>query len=311
MNAALIIAYKRSDCLTGIVDSLHEGGIQKIYAAIDGPKIGQEGTDLIERTLKKACATYGIQLLIWKRSTNLGLAVSVISGVDWFFNLEDEGIIVEDDLVLSPDFVKFSKLSLEEMKHHSDVLMVSGNQFSDEFWIRNIATSTNYPMVWGWATSASRWKVMRKLIVSEKLDWSKSTAKFAVRNYWAAGQFRAHKGYLNSWAVPLAAGMRAGNFSCILPPVNLVSNVGTDSSATHTISLSANMHASVQELNRNIIYELGAEGIRFNNTWLERNHFGIRKRNSFSLGKARILGILKEPTLKPLSDRVAEIELPT
>ena len=90
--------------------SNYEGGIKKIYAAIDGPKIGQEGSDLIESTLKKVCAKYDLQLLIWRRKTNLGLAASVISGIDWFFNLEDEGIIVEDDLVFSPDFVKFSQV---------------------------------------------------------------------------------------------------------------------------------------------------------------------------------------------------------
>ena len=146
MNAALIIAYKRLDCLPGIVDSLSKGGIKKIYAAIDGPKIEEVGNDLVERVLVQECARYGIQLLVWKRSSNLGLAASVISGADWFFSLENEGIIVEDDLVFSPDFVRFAKLSLEVMNLHPDVLMVSGNQFSDQFRDNNVATTTNYPI---------------------------------------------------------------------------------------------------------------------------------------------------------------------
>jgi hypothetical protein len=310
MNAALIIAYKRSDCLLGIVDSLFKGGIKKIYVAIDGLKIEEEESDLVERVLKQACATYGIELLIWKRSSNLGLAASVISGADWFFGLEAEGIIVEDDLVFSPDFVHFAKVSLEIMKHEPDILMVSGNQFSDNFRLNNIATITNYPMVWGWATSANRWELMRKLVLSERLDWSKSTAKLAVRNYWASGQYRARLGYMNSWAVPLAAAMRAGNFFCILPPANLVSNVGTDSSATHTIKISANMHAVVRKLDPEVNFQLDSDGLRFNNLWLEKFHFGIRKRNILSLYKARIKSKFEKPRLNSLTERVDEIKLP-
>lgn len=310
MNAALIIAYKRSDCLACIVDALFKGGINSIYVAIDGPKSSDVKNSSIENILKETCGSYGIQLKIWKRTSNLGLAASVISAVDWFFNSEDQGLIIEDDLVFTSDFVFFAKLSLKEIKDNSNILMVSGNQFSDEFSIQNIATTVNYPMVWGWATSANKWKVMRNLILTERLDWSRSTAKRRVRNYWAAGHHRAHCGYMNSWAVPLAAAMRSKNLSCLLPPVNLVSNVGTDSGATHTITLSANMHAPVNKLEPNVNFNLSSEGLEYNNQWLEKYHFKITIRNIFSLYKARILGIFKDPPMSSLKQRVFDTELP-
>lgn len=309
MNSALLVAYKRSDCISKIVKSLSEGNIKKLYVAIDGPKPGEKRNSEIETKLNEASQMYGIDIFIWTRKKNLGLAAAVITAVDWFFSLEEEGLILEDDLMFNSDFVNFVQIALDEIKNHKDCLMISGNQFSDEFEIQNQASITNYPMVWGWATTASKWAIMRDLILTENLDWSRFTDALSVRSYWAAGQFKSHKGYINSWAVPLAAAMRAENKTCLLPPINLVSNIGTDSSATHTMIQSANMHAKIDTLNFDINFDFGSKSLEINNSWLEKFHFGIRNRNIFSYLKALIISKLHTPALAPLTQRVKESEL--
>jgi hypothetical protein len=54
--------------------------------------------------------------------------------------------------------------------------------------------------------------------------------------FWKTGKRRALNSYIDAWDIPLAEGMVSTNFFTLVPPVNLISNLGFDSSATHTVT---------------------------------------------------------------------------
>ena len=54
------------------------------------------------------------------------------------------------------------------------------------------------------------------------------------RIYWLEGARRAYQGYVDVWDTALVALINSGPFFTLLPPTNLISNIGNDSVATHT-----------------------------------------------------------------------------
>ena len=91
---------------------------------------------------------------------NLGLAASIIAGVSKIFEIADEVIVLEDDLIVTSNFLSFMNQALTRFQLDKKVFSISGYSF-------NISGSktTNYDAYflnrgwsWGWATWKDRWK---------------------------------------------------------------------------------------------------------------------------------------------------------
>ncbi len=253
---ALILAYRRQDHLLNILNSLREGGITRIYLSIDGPRfpedlqIGQAIQELVENY----CAQYSLELKLMRPKINLGLSLAVLSALDWFFAQEQMGLIIEDDLFFQADFVIFCRMALIEFEADEQVWVISGNRYDKHIVCPSTNSWSTYPMIWGWASWADRWPEMRNSIISTTL-LNKNSIKFSVREYWKAGLRRVNTGILNSWAVPLAVQMKFNERYCVLPPVNLVSNIGIDLSAEHTSSQTWHTNREVRKLPSSFNFE--------------------------------------------------------
>ena len=106
----VLFAYARLDHLRQTVESLRanrEAGSTSLYVFCDGPK--HEGhksqTDAV-RAYVDSIEGFASVTRIY-RDQNLGLARSIISGVSETLSTHDSVIVMEDDLVVSPYFLKF------------------------------------------------------------------------------------------------------------------------------------------------------------------------------------------------------------
>ena len=233
--SCLLIAYKRHEGVLRLLDQCNNSRVKKIYIAIDGPTdfetfISQEKllNDANEFATKNE-----IELLVKRSYKNSGAAVSVISALDWFFACEEEGIIFEDDIDPHVDFFRFCKNNLQIYKNDFDVWMISGTQL---FPLENDNLSmswVNYPMIWGWATWAAKWKEMKFQILEQNIEF-RGIREVSVRNFWQIGKRRALRGQIDAWDIPLAGSMRNLNKYALMPKKNLISNLGFDQHATHT-----------------------------------------------------------------------------
>lgn len=260
----LIIGFSRKEGVERTLLSLVTAGSMRVYLAIDGPKNQNQALlqEEMRASAEKIAAKTGMELHIWQRKQNLGLAVSVVTAIDWFFSEVEEGIILEDDLKFEKSFIDFVESGLEEFRNDSDTWLVSGNRFdSIELFNAKNAWST-YPLIWGWATWKDRWAIMRELLISDGKVIN-SIQETRVRNYWKTGFQRASSGKLDSWAAPLAAIQHSLRKYSLLPSTNLVSNLGQDVYATHTLTNAAH-------LNLDICIEAGV------------NEFSIANRQSIS-----------------------------
>jgi hypothetical protein len=122
--------------------------------------------------------------------------------------------------------------------------MISGTQLYPGLTDHSLAI--NYPMIWGWGAWAENWLVIRKSLLRKK-SVSLSQLWDSRTTFWKVGANRALNGLVDTWDTPIAYEFYRNDFKCIIPPFNLVSNIGTDIFAAHTSVEKFPMHFPISE----------------------------------------------------------------
>lgn len=232
----LIIAYCRVTNVLKLITDLHSQNVTKIYLAIDGAKLSHDNLQSqIEDGARALATRLNIDLKIWRRDSNLGPAVSVITAIDWFFSHEYSGVIIEDDLILSSDAISFFESSLSRFADVKNVFLVTGsNYFEDCDAVEGKLLATHYPVIWGWASWRSRWEGYRNSLDNlHNLDIPLARHE---RWYWKTGLRRCMNGITDAWDIPLVTYQLSHDYISIISKVNLISNCGADSFAGNTFS---------------------------------------------------------------------------
>ncbi len=175
---------------------------------------------------------------IIERPINYGLSKSIIDGVSEILDIYDSIIVLEDDIVTSPFFLKFMNEALSAYKEHTNIGSITGYSLP-------ISIPTDYAMdiylthrhsSWGWATY--RW-------VWEKVDWDvmdysdfkKDKKKRDLFNI--AGEDMAEmldkqmQSKINSWSIRFDYSCFLRRLYSVAPVKGLVRNIGFDSSGIH------------------------------------------------------------------------------
>lgn len=231
----LIIAYSRPGGVRTLLESMEVANVSKVYIAIDGPRdeTDTRNRKLILKIVEEYSQKGSMNIQVLARELNLGVGAGVISAIDWFFENEESGIILEDDLVPSRSFFEYSSMCLSQFDWDPEVWVISGTQVFPNRNQPSISTWSHYPMIWGWAGWASKWKLMRTSLLRHK-SFKPLLSLSARFHFWRVGANRTLLGKVDTWDIPLAFEFYYQRKLCLLPPVNLISNVGNDSIAAHT-----------------------------------------------------------------------------
>ena len=183
---------------------------------------------------------------------NKGLARSIIDGISFVLKGSNRVIVLEDDLVVSPYFLKYMNSGLEVYKDEAQVASIHGycypiKRTSEEtFFLRGADC-------WGWATWRRAWDNFEP-------DGDKLLSKLAqeglIRKFDFDGAYPyvrmlkdQIKGKNNSWAIRWHASCFIKNMMTLYPAVSLVQNIGNDNSGTHcNTSSSFNVNLSDQPI---------------------------------------------------------------
>jgi hypothetical protein len=307
--AALIVAYSRPDGVAKILQVLVSNKISDIYISIDGPKNDLDKDNqkkIVDEASKYIDSETRIHVV--KRIQNLGAAGGVLAAVDWFFAEEEMGIIIEDDLRFDVDFCEFALNALDQYRNDPKVWMISGTQLFPNYFVNGQVTWSNYPMIWGWAGWADKWKIMREAIVADKKI---EISKLLDRRYlfWLIGAKRALVGKVDAWDTPLAFEFQKRKKLCVLPPINLVTNIGDDNVATNTSNKEKSLHLKIEKLPSNIDLsnEPNSKELQQYNLLLEKNVFRIKYRHVLIPYYSLLLDFIRFPKRnrkRPLSQRI-------
>jgi hypothetical protein len=307
----LILGYSRPEKVQNLIKTCVELGSKNIYLAIDG----QKGKNLLIRDqFDSILATYGsaneVRLKVWHRDSNLGTPVSMITAIDWFFKQEPAGIILEDDIEITQEFLKFVDTALRQFEKDEEVWCVSGCQFvmSQE---PNSYSWCHYPLIWGWATWREKWRTIRSEILEIPMGFKRDSS-MTLNGYWNLGFNRSTGGKVESWAIPFAAKMWLLDKYCVLPPVNLTRNNGNDSVATHTKGDIWPLNLKIERLaTESLLSNVGRGHIaRFVDAELESSLFRVRKRQVISFAYFRIKSLFRKKGRNDLNLRVRRVIIP-
>jgi hypothetical protein len=110
----LLIIHKRPAETRQVFEAIRRYRPDRLYVVADGPRLHVEGEQVLaEQARAEATAVdWPCRLITLFRIENMGCGPSVKTGIDWFFEAEEKGVILEDDCVPGPDFFQFCQTLL-------------------------------------------------------------------------------------------------------------------------------------------------------------------------------------------------------
>ena len=130
----------------------------EFYLYSDGAKTDAASGE-VETTrvvLQDWAAAHDAQVI--EQPQNLGLAKSVVTGVTDLCARYGRVIVVEDDLIVSPDFLHFMIESLDHYETDEQVMQVGGFTLSPPANLATDAFLLPVTTTWGWGTWQRAWK---------------------------------------------------------------------------------------------------------------------------------------------------------
>ncbi|MCD8295936.1 MAG: glycosyltransferase family 25 protein [Prevotella sp.] len=239
----LLLIFCRKDNTLEMFKSVKEYEPSRLYIAADGPRSDKPGE-------KEACLETRQALLDeidWEcevktlfRETNLGCANAVYSAICWFFENEEWGIIIEDDIILSQDFYKMCEELLPRYKDVERIQQISAQNYNTKCTESNTYTFQKTTYIWGWATWRKSWNKYMDMSMSKYPDFKMISL---VKYYGLYQTFKTfchwnkayhHLSTCTSWATRWHFAGAVNDLICICPKTNLALNIGcTGEGGTH------------------------------------------------------------------------------
>lgn len=242
MSPICLFVYKRYETTKLMLESLlacPECKDSELYVFMDEARNDDEAK-AVERVRRLFDNLQGFKKVnLFPARMNKGMANSVIDGVTKVLQEHDDIIVLEDDLVVSPDFLQFMNAALKTYKDRSDIWSISGytprlQELEGDG--RNGVFVVPRAQCWGWATWSDRWET----VDWEVSDFSRLAQSKELRKKFDKGGndlFRTlemeRRERIESWAVRWAYAAAKQSRWTVNPMQSKVQNIGLKSSESH------------------------------------------------------------------------------
>jgi hypothetical protein len=243
-TAVLFLVFNRPDTTAQVFEAIRKARPPRLYVAADGPRANRDGeAERVARVREIATAVdWPCEVKTLFREKNLGCKYAVSGGITWFFEHEEQGIILEDDCLPVQSFFWFCESLLERYASDERVAMVTGDNFQKGQYRGEAGASyyfSKYNHIWGWASWRRAWQKADMDIKfwpewKHSAGWQAAIPDKVERKYWSNIFDRMYRAEIDTWDYPWTASVW---FHCGLtatPNVNLVSNIGFGPDSTHT-----------------------------------------------------------------------------
>lgn len=170
--------------------------------------------------------------------SNIGCRANIISGIDYAFEQLDKLIVVEDDIIVSADFIRFCVEMLKQYEHHDEIYSVCGfNGLVSQDELPFDGYFSKRHSIWGWATWKRAWLKFRSFDLGQtKMIDAKINAYFD--NSFPANLYtyvsQNEEFVLDNWETHWDLFVILQNGFSICPSLNLIQNIGFDAEANRT-----------------------------------------------------------------------------
>lgn len=235
----VVFAYNRPRHLQATLEALAANELAaetEVIVYTDGPRNAEaEAAVQAVRTYLQTVSGFRT-VIVRARESNWGLADSIVDGVSTVVKDYGRVIVLEDDILTSPVFLRYMNDALNRYAGEDKVMHIAGHMFDidpeglpEAFFLRQSSC-------WGWGTWARAWQhfcrdpeQVRQSFSPEDINRFNLDGAF---NYWDQVEANA-RGTLKTWAVFWYAAVFQQTGLCLHPRSSLVQNIGFDGSGMH------------------------------------------------------------------------------
>ena len=234
-----VFAYNRPRHVGQVLEGLRrnpEAGDCDLFVYSDAPGAAAAASAVgeVRRVIRGASGFRSVSII--EREENFGLARSIIAGVSDLVARFGEVVVLEDDLVPSPHFLRYVNDALNQYRDEARVVSVHGYAYPvkvalpETFFLRGADC-------WGWATWARGWQVFEpdgRRLLSE-LKARKLTDEFDLEGSYPFTRMLEDQieGKNDSWAVRWHAAAFLRGLLTLYPGRSQVQNIGVDGSGSN------------------------------------------------------------------------------
>ncbi|MFQ4135665.1 glycosyltransferase family 2 protein [Nodosilinea sp. PGN35] len=209
----------------------------QIYLFSDAPREPAQ-TARVEETrtvLRHWADRLGATLV--ERSENLGLSKSIVSGVSSLCDEYGRVIVLEDDLIVGPDFLTYMVSALERYADEAQVMQIGGCTLASPSPLARDAFFLPVTTTWGWATWGRAWRQFSWVpadleAARTEPQWLEIFNLHGTYNYLQMLDDRL-AGRNDSWGILWWYAVSRQGGLVLYPKTNLVQNIGFDGSGIH------------------------------------------------------------------------------
>ncbi len=247
MSPIALFAYNRPAHLRAALDAIERAQARlkerlPLYIFCDAPK--QKNDDRVAAT--RSIARQHPRAIVIERESNLGFE-NLTSGISQMCQEWGEVIIIEDDVIIAPDFLEYMVAALRRYAQEPQVFSISGFMYFDAQPVHPSFFFLPHPFIWGWAT----WKRAWDHYEYRPIAWETTLQDRAFRDLFDCyGSIKFSKmmektmrGQWNTWDIQwMFCQIRAGGLT-LYPYQSLVWNCGSgggthgDPAKDHSITL--------------------------------------------------------------------------
>lgn len=234
-SPVLFLVFNRPKVTARVFDAVRQAKPLKLYVAADGPRTDRKGEKELCLKVREIATSvdWDCDVKTLFRDQNLGCEKAVSEAINWFFENVEEGIILEDDCLPHLSFFEYCDLMVKKFRKDKSILSIAGTKFKCYPYSKSLlGYRSEIFFCWGWATWRDRWQnYTQDLNLILPIKSFSSRRAFAYWNH-VIEQLKNYK--VDSWAYRFGLLSIKHLKENIVPPCNLVQNIGFGESSTHT-----------------------------------------------------------------------------
>lgn len=242
----LLITFNRPVHTRLVLKAIIEAKPKHLYVFQDGPREGNEvdrvKCEEVRQIIMEMTKNEPVQLHTFFSDSNLGCGPGPSTGITWFFDNVEQGMVFEDDCLPSPSIFQFYEVLLERYKDDNRISLITGTNALSKWqsYRKDYLFAKTGGMTMGcWASWRRAWQLFDFNIRT----WGEQKYKLQFRTNAGPHLYTTLKPILDqfyfspprdAWDYQWAyARILNGTFS-IVSTVNQMSNIGFGEESTHT-----------------------------------------------------------------------------
>lgn len=236
----LLIVYNKPNEVERVLTTIIKTNPKKLYIASDKWQNDKEKENVLKVRKIISDTIKNRDCHVQYNDSNLGCKNGVVSAIDWLFQHEEYGIILEEDCLPDSSFFEFCKELLTQYKNDTRIFMISGsNPTTKDIKLNSDYYFSKYMRIWGWATWKRSWMLHDPQIKNWPQIKSNKThypffSSIQEAKKWEILWDKCYSNTIDTWDYQFYLSQLLNHSMSIVPAKNLVSNIGFGDQATHT-----------------------------------------------------------------------------